>query len=175
MLSIMDSPLVITPDLGRLTGSRQGQNLARIVGVDNAPECPFCQVEILMEPGKVTVPHIHDRVHVAVTLTRCDPTGVLTLFGDDFDRTVWLRQGQTLHIPPGLKHMAIRPRTLGWRRYTRSSYWRPAHAQETRSTGDWTEDVRPLPEDWGKVRIQLIRMDLMHRVDWPGDVVAATS
>jgi uncharacterized RmlC-like cupin family protein len=158
--------LVVTPDLRGLQGSVQGQNLAPVVGAHNVPDLPFCQVAIVMEPGKVTRPHIHDEIHVAVTLTECDPTGVLTLYGDRFQYAQWLYQGQTLYIPPGVKHMAIRPRPEGPRPRVPAPL---AYACETRSTGDWRHDVRHLPQDWHNVADQLWLMNLVHRVEWPAE------
>lgn len=164
----LPEPLVVVPDLSALRGSRQGQRLVPIVGTHNVPGLPFCQVEIVMEPGKVTKPHVHDEIHVAVKLEVCDDDGVLTLYGDHFERVKWLYRGETLHMPPGIKHMAIRPRRTV--EPVAAAAHNLAYACETRSTGDWRHDVRELPEDWPHVVNTLRGLDLLDRVTWPADV-----
>lgn len=141
--------------------SMQGQDL--IVIVDgrpggNAPGSPVCQLCILMDPRKVSTPHVHDDVHVYVRLEECGPQGVLTLYGDDLEHEEWLFQGGTLWIPPGVPHVAVYP----------DFHDAPtAIGIETRTTPDPFADVRPLPELWGALARHLAVLDLLDVVDVP--------
>lgn len=169
----MDTPLVIDPQLDQAEPSVQGQRFVVMLDGTVVPGLPFCQVAIPMEPGKVTIPHIHDEIHVAVILASCDPTGVLTLYGDRFEHVRWLHAGQELYIPPGVKHMAIRPRTVTTGRYVdHRAYQVDAVAYETRGCADPRHDVRALPQDWPHVVRSLVDLGLGDLVTWPDDALA---
>lgn len=175
-------PKVIEPALHAAVPTAQGQrSVVMLDGINvppGQPRLPFSMVAIPMEPGKVTIPHIHDEIHVCVVLAQCDPGGVLTLHGDYFQHATWLYAGQALHIPPGLKHMAIRPRSKRLAVYGEDSqtgklYAADALAYETRGTPDPLHDVRQLPEDWMNVVIKLDSMNLMDSITWPVEAFSA--
>lgn len=136
--------------------SMQGQTVAPVVTVDEAPSSPLCQVGIVMELGKVSTPHVHDETHVYVHVLECGPQGVLTLYGDALEHEEWTFAGQTLWIPPTVPHVAVYPRfhdapTL--------------IALETRTNPDWRADVRAVPALVPVLRAQLGSMGLLSAVD----------
>ena len=149
----MSSPICFSPDLSAPLDSAQGQSMVPVLwGVEvdgqppNAPDSPCCAVKILMDPGKtgrVSNPHVHDEVHVYVTLDPGSPP-VCTLSGERLENVAWTRGGETLWIPPGVPHVAICPVPDS-----------PAVAvgTEFRTTPSYRHDVRPLPELWDQVRI----------------------
>jgi len=149
--------------------SAQGQDL--IVIIDgrpggNAPRSPLCQLGILMDPGKVSTPHVHDETHVYVRLEECGPQGVLTLYGDRLQHEEWLFAGGTLWLPPGVPHVAVYPRFEGesaGAHATRTT----AVGIETRTTPDPLADVRPLPELWNALSYHLDVLGLREHVDAP--------
>lgn len=154
------TPRTFAADLSRtrLRETMQGQTLAPVVSADEAPGSPLCQVAIVMEPGKVSTPHVHDEVHVYVHLLRGDLEGVLTLYGDALEGETWTQPGQTLWIPPRVPHVAVYPR------------WGPdaetVVALETRTASDWRYDVRPLPELTPVLRTRLLELGLLGQVDY---------
>jgi aldehyde dehydrogenase (NAD+) len=140
----------------RLRETTQGQTLAPIVSVDDAPGSPLCQVAIVMELGKVSTVHVHDRVHVYVHVVECGPQGVLTLHGDELEGEEWTFAGQTLWIPPTVPHVAV---------YPRFHDAPPVLAIETRTTPDWRADVRPLPTLGNLLWLRLDELRLLEHVD----------
>lgn len=155
-------PTTFPLDLSRahLRESMQGQTVAPIVSVDNAPESPLCQLAIVMELGKVSTVHVHDDVHVYVHVVECGPQGALTLYGDELEHEEWTFVGQTLWIPPKVPHVAVYPRF----------YDAPTLvAIETRTTGDWRIDVRALPNLEPTLWRRLDELDLLSSVNTPGN------
>lgn len=172
----MNEPLVIDPELSEALPTLQGQRAVTMLDGTSVRGLPFSQVAIPMEPGKVTIPHVHDHIHVFVVLSRCDPGGVLTLYGEHFEKVTWLRAGQGLYIPPGVNHMAIRPRARQVNLLAAPDhrpYLDDALAFETRGTPDPYEDVRQLPEHWLDVALKIDSMGLMDSVTWPVQAFAA--
>jgi uncharacterized RmlC-like cupin family protein len=144
--------------------SMQGQDFVVIVDGrpgGNAPHSPCCQVAILMDPGKVSTPHVHNMTNVYIRLEECGPQGVLTLHGDRLQHEEWLFQGGTLWIPPGIPHVAV---------YPHFHDTMTAVAIETRTTPDPWGDVEPLPELWPAIGAQLEAMDLTRVVDLPPEL-----
>src|SRR5262245_17960074 len=138
----------------------QGQTFTRVLGADNAPGSPLCQVEILMAPGKVSTPHVHRRTHVYVHVKSSGPQGALTLWVERLEHEEWTFPDQTLWIPPGVPHVAV---------YVRYFDAPSLRALETRTTPDPDEDVEPLPTLWPLVGRRLEALDLTELVDLPVD------
>jgi uncharacterized RmlC-like cupin family protein len=133
----------------------------------NAAGSPLCQLGITMRPGKVSTPHVHERVHVYVRLEECGPQGVLTLWGTNLQHEVWLHAGGSLWIPPGEPHVAVYPRYDDVESVDAATYATTALAVETRTTPDPFEDVVPLPHLWGPLILRLIMRSLLDHVDLP--------
>jgi uncharacterized RmlC-like cupin family protein len=143
---------------------RQGMQSQEFVAIvdgrpgGNAEGSPLCQLGILMRPGKVSTPHVHEKVHVYVRLEECGPQGVLTLFGDELEHEEWLFEGQTLWIPPTVPHVAV---------YPHFHDAPTAIAIETRLTPDPFADVVPLDDLWETLAVRLDDLDLLTHVDAP--------
>lgn len=150
--------------------SMQGQDVMPIVDRDTAPGCPLCQLAILMDPGKVSTPHIHNDVFVYVYLAIAGPQGVLTLYGDNLEHHVWLFQGGTLVIPPGIPHVAVYPR-----RRKDEELEEPSPvvvAIETRTTDHWTDDVVAIPELWATLYDKITPWAIEELIDFPYEMLS---
>lgn len=143
----------------------QGQDFYPIYwgGPDgNVPDSDTCAVRITMKPGKVSIPHIHDRVQVTISL-ESGWFGVLTLWGDNLENRLWLRPGGFLTIRPGVPHVALYPTH---RPDTRERIHVDAIAAEFRNTPDYRDDVRQLPHLWSAVRKQANQMGIEQWLRW---------
>lgn len=134
----------------------QGQTFNDVLDRHNAPESPLCQVEIVMELGAVSTPHVHREVDVYVHVKTCGPQGALTLWGEHLEYVEWTFVDQTLWIPHGIPHVAI---------YPHLSDAPTLRALETRTTSDSQHDVVPLPELWPDVARQVLALQLGRTID----------
>jgi uncharacterized RmlC-like cupin family protein len=124
----------------------------------NAAGSPLCQLAVLMDPGKVSTPHVHDETDVYVRLEECGPQGVLTFYGDQLEHEEWMFEGGSLWLPAGVPHVAV---------YPRFHDAPTAVGIETRTTPDPFADVRALPELWPTLVRVLGATGLLGQVDAP--------
>lgn len=129
----------------------------------NVPDSDTCAVRILMTPGKVSTPHIHDEVQVTVSLETAW-YGVLTLWGPDLEHATWLYPSGILTIRPGQPHVALYPRH---RPDNNERIHVEAIATEVRNTPDYRHDIRPMPQLWTVARRRTNQMGLEHLFNWP--------
>lgn len=124
---------------------REGMQGQGYVTVISEPESPACFVKIVMPPGKVSMPHVHRRLDVYVTLD-VDSPPVLTLWGEEMQNGTWLLPGGTLWIPPKVPHVAILPRRLHGVPITRQAVATEMRVSAIGVLGiSPQDDVEPLP------------------------------
>lgn len=160
------------PDLGRLEDTAQGQRLTPVYwgGPDgNVPGSATCAVRILMTPGWVSMPHVHDEVQVTVALDSAW-YGVLTLWGPNLENPTWLHPGGVLAIPPGVPHVALYPSR---RPDNGDRIVIDAIATEFRNTPDYRYDVRRFPNMYPLARRAAARLGVEDLFDWEAAVAGA--
>jgi uncharacterized RmlC-like cupin family protein len=132
----------------------QGQNFA--VVMENSG--PLSKVRIRMTPRKVSNVHAHELADVYVDVLQADGPGALTLAGFHLEHEIWTPAGTTLHLPPGMPHVAVYPEQI-------TGTTGDLVAMETRCNPVADADIIALA-GYGELLVKrLTQLDLMHRVD----------
>jgi hypothetical protein len=143
----------------------QGQMISPIITRDDAPWTELSAMNIVMTPGRVSVPHDHDGVVTPlIYLVRATGRGVATFLGDELEELVWLRPGEwgsIAHTP----HMAVYPRL--------TPDMVDAEGIEIRNASHVSLHTTPRPDLWPIARQRIEEQGWNGKVTWPQEALEA--